>query len=186
MPRKNPRASASSSENSDSGDDDDFDSSGSDDGEDSSSSSGDESSGSDAPAAAGGGDGSRDAASDDYDPLNDALDALIDSVADYDDPGECWDLVRAWLREHSREETQEAMELKGEFDTTALHVACRNHPPLDVVDLMLMAGPDMIFWADSFGWIPLHYGERCDRGRVAFLPGLSLPSLCNDSSGEIL
>eukprot|EP00580_Thalassiosira_gravida_P016391 CAMPEP_0201668694 /NCGR_PEP_ID=MMETSP0494-20130426/20628_1 /ASSEMBLY_ACC=CAM_ASM_000839 /TAXON_ID=420259 /ORGANISM="Thalassiosira gravida, Strain GMp14c1" /LENGTH=143 /DNA_ID=CAMNT_0048149197 /DNA_START=48 /DNA_END=476 /DNA_ORIENTATION=- len=74
----------------------------------------------------------------DYDPMNDALDALIDSVVDYEDPNECWDYVREWLKEHSIEETKEAVELKGEFDTTALHVACRNHPPLDVVELMLM------------------------------------------------
>ena len=84
-----------------------------------------------------------------------ALDTLIDSVADYDDPKECWDLVREWLREHSVEETQAAIEYKGEYDTTALHVACRNHPPRDVVDVMLMAHPDGIFWADSFGWLPL-------------------------------
>jgi len=93
----------------------------------------------------------------DYDPMDDALDTLIDSVVDYEDPNECWDYVREWLKEHSIEETKEAVELKGEFDTTALHVACRNHPPLDVVELMLMATPDMIFWADSFGWLPLHY-----------------------------
>jgi len=94
---------------------------------------------------------------DDYDPMSDALDALIDSVVDYEDPNECWDYVRQWLKEHSAEETKDAVELKGEFDTTALHVACRNRPPLDVVDIMLMAAPDMIFWADSFGWLPLHY-----------------------------
>mmetsp|Transcript_3867 Transcript_3867/g.8515 ORF Transcript_3867/g.8515 Transcript_3867/m.8515 type:complete len:866 (-) Transcript_3867:203-2800(-) len=107
----------------------------------------------------------------DYDPLNDALDALIDSVADYDDPNECWEYVRQWLREHSIEETKEAVELKGEFDTTALHVACRNRPPVDVVDIMLMAAPDMIFWADSFGWLPLHYAcaNGTDIGIVTLL-----------------
>mmetsp|Transcript_27045 Transcript_27045/g.64978 ORF Transcript_27045/g.64978 Transcript_27045/m.64978 type:complete len:847 (+) Transcript_27045:58-2598(+) len=92
-----------------------------------------------------------------FDPLSFALDALIDSVVDYEDPNECWDHVRTWLQEHSVEETKGAVELKGEFDTTALHVACRNRPPADVVDIMLMASPDMIFWADSFGWLPLHY-----------------------------
>jgi len=85
----------------------------------------------------------------------DALDALIDSVVDYEDPKECWDLVRTWLSDHSLDETKSAVELKGEFDTTALHVACRNKPPVDVVDIMLMAAPDMIFWADSFGWLPV-------------------------------
>eukprot|EP00578_Thalassiosira_sp_NH16_P023365 CAMPEP_0181096198 /NCGR_PEP_ID=MMETSP1071-20121207/10906_1 /TAXON_ID=35127 /ORGANISM="Thalassiosira sp., Strain NH16" /LENGTH=846 /DNA_ID=CAMNT_0023178593 /DNA_START=103 /DNA_END=2643 /DNA_ORIENTATION=+ len=92
-----------------------------------------------------------------FDPLSFALDALIDSVVDYEDPNECWDHVRTWLQEHSVEETKGAVELKGEFDTTALHVACRNRPPADVVDIMLMASPEMIFWADSFGWLPLHY-----------------------------
>ena len=90
-----------------------------------------------------------------YDDEDDALDALIDSVVDYEDPKECWDLVRTWLSDHSLEETKSAVELKGEFDTTALHVACRNKPPVDVVDIMLMAAPDMIFWADSFGWLPV-------------------------------
>lgn len=90
-----------------------------------------------------------------YDPMSDALDALIDSVVDYEDPDECWELVREWLRIHSADETREAVEFKGEFDTTALHVACRNSPPVDVVDVMLMAAPDMIYWADSFGWLPV-------------------------------
>ena len=85
----------------------------------------------------------------------DALDALIDSVVDYENPNECWDLVRTWLSDHSLNETKRAVEIKGEFDTTALHVACRNRPPVDVVDIMLMAAPDMIFWADSFGWLPV-------------------------------
>mmetsp|Transcript_17798 Transcript_17798/g.37141 ORF Transcript_17798/g.37141 Transcript_17798/m.37141 type:complete len:913 (-) Transcript_17798:754-3492(-) len=87
---------------------------------------------------------------------------LIDSVPDHipsddassDDP---WEIVRRYLRTHSIAETQAACTAKGEFDTTALHVACRNEPPVDVVDILLMAAPDMIFWADSFGWLPIHY-----------------------------
>jgi hypothetical protein len=94
-----------------------------------------------------------------YDPIADALDALIDSVADYDDPAELWDHVRQWLRTRDLAETRAAVEYKGEFDTTALHVACRNHPPVDVVEVMLRAAPDMIFWADSFGWLPVRF--RC-------------------------
>lgn len=92
----------------------------------------------------------------DYDPEN-ALDAIIDSVIDYPDPAEGWDVVREWLQSHDFTETKSAIEYKGEFDTTALHVACRNRPPKDVIDVMIMAAPDMIFWADSFGWLPLHY-----------------------------
>lgn len=93
---------------------------------------------------------------DDYDPEN-ALDAIIDSVIDYPDPTEGWDVVREWLQSHDFNETKSAIEYKGEFDTTALHVACRNRPPKDIIDVMIMAAPDMIFWADSFGWLPLHY-----------------------------
>ncbi|KAL7472208.1 hypothetical protein ACHAXS_012526 [Conticribra weissflogii] len=86
---------------------------------------------------------------------------LIDSVPDHspaDDPSEDpWEIVRQFLRTHSMAETQAACSAKGEFDTTALHVACRSEPPVDVVDILLMAAPDMIFWADSFGWLPVHY-----------------------------
>eukprot|EP00985_Skeletonema_marinoi_P022421 scaffold14308_cov138-Skeletonema_marinoi.AAC.5 len=78
-------------------------------------------------------------------------------VVDYPDPEEGWDVVREWLQSHDFNETKAAIEYKGEFDTTALHVACRNRPPKDVIDVMIMASPDMIFWADSFGWLPLHY-----------------------------
>ena len=78
-------------------------------------------------------------------------------VVDYPDPEEWWDVVREWLQSHDFNETKAAIEYKGEFDTTALHVACRNRPPKDVIDVMIMAAPDMIFWADSFGWLPLHY-----------------------------
>jgi len=49
------------------------------------------------------------------------------------------------------------VEQKGDFDTSVLHVACRNHPPKDIIDIMIMAAPDMLYWADSFGWLPLHY-----------------------------
>lgn len=93
---------------------------------------------------------------DDYDPEN-ALDAIIDMVVDYPDPEEGWDVVREWLQSHDFNETKAAIEYKGEFDTTALHVACRNRPPKDIIEVMIMAAPDMIFWADSFGWLPLHY-----------------------------
>ena len=104
----------------------------------------------------GGGSGGAFQHADDYDPEN-ALDAIIDSVIDYPDPTEGWDVVREWLQSHDFNETKYAIEYKGEFDTTALHVACRNRPPKDIIDVMIMAAPDMIFWADSFGWLPLHY-----------------------------
>ncbi|KAL3789281.1 hypothetical protein HJC23_000347 [Cyclotella cryptica] len=91
---------------------------------------------------------------DDYDdeeldPLTTPLDELIDLVNDYDAP--------RWDGTTSAPSFAAAIETKGEFDTTSLHVACRNNPPTDVVDVMIMAAPDMIYWADSFGWLPLHY-----------------------------
>lgn len=92
-----------------------------------------------------------------FDPLTAPLDALIDTVVDYDPPSLGWEHVRTYLKSHSIDETKAAIETKGEFDTTALHVACRNNPPVDVMDVMVMAAPDMIYWADSFGWLPLHY-----------------------------
>jgi ankyrin repeat protein len=92
-----------------------------------------------------------------YDPELLPLDTLIDTVVDYDPPSLGWEHVRIHLRSHSIEETKSSIERKGEFDTTALHVACRNDPPSDVLDVMIMAAPDMIYWADSFGWLPLHY-----------------------------
>ena len=97
------------------------------------------------------------ASSREFDPLTAPLDALIDAVVDFDPPSLGWEHVRTFLRSHSIEETKGAIEARGEFDTTALHVACRNDPPADVVDVMIMAAPDMIYWADSFGWLPLHY-----------------------------
>jgi len=106
-----------------------------------------------------------------YDPLADNLDTLIDSVVDYEHPSELWDYVRQWLQTHSVDETKLAVETKGDFDTSALHVACRNHPPVDVIEIMLMAAPDIIFWADSFGWLPLHYAcaNGADFGVITLL-----------------
>jgi hypothetical protein len=92
-----------------------------------------------------------------FDPLTAPLDTLIDTVIDYDPPSLGWEHVRTYLRSHSIDETKSAIETKGEFSTTALHVACRQNPPPDIIDVMIMAAPDMIYWADSFGWLPLHY-----------------------------
>ena len=67
------------------------------------------------------------------DPLTAPLVELIDQVADYDAPSLGWDNVRTYFRCHSLEETKAAIESKGEFDTTALHVACRSDPLADMV-----------------------------------------------------
>ena len=69
---------------------------------------------------------------------------------------DAWDNIRQWLRTHIAEEARQAAELTKEYNTTALHLACRNVPPVDVVDVLLSAAPDTVQWEDSFGWLPLH------------------------------
>uniref|UniRef100_A0A7S4J4N8 Ion transport domain-containing protein n=1 Tax=Odontella aurita TaxID=265563 RepID=A0A7S4J4N8_9STRA len=79
-----------------------------------------------------------------------------------------WEDVRSWLLESSRSSSspddddddalqRRAAEQLGEFDTTPLHLACRNRPPVDVLEMLLNAAPDTVRWVDSFGWLPLHY-----------------------------
>ena len=85
-----------------------------------------------------------------------SLDAGPDGFAERE---EAWDAIRQWLRTHTAEEARQAAELTGEYKTTALHLACRNVPPVDVVDVLLSAAPDTVEWEDSFGWLPLHYGK---------------------------
>lgn len=72
------------------------------------------------------------------------------------DPG-TWEAVRSWLNSHSADEARRGAENVGEFNTTPLHLACRNRPPADVVDVLLSASPDSVRWEDSFGWLSLHY-----------------------------
>ena len=84
------------------------------------------------------------------------LDAGPDGFAERE---EAWDAIRQWLRTHTAEEARQAAELTGEYKTTALHLTCRNVPPVDVVDVLLSAAPDTVEWEDSFGWLPLHYGK---------------------------
>jgi hypothetical protein len=68
-----------------------------------------------------------------------------------------WDAVRNWLRVHSATDAQIAAERRGDYDTAPLHLACRNDPPPDVIQMLLMASPSTVRAADSFGWLPLHY-----------------------------
>ena len=44
---------------------------------------------------------------------------------------------------------------------TALHFACRNAPPTDVIDVFLSIAEDTVQWPDSFGWLPIHYACAC-------------------------
>lgn len=68
-----------------------------------------------------------------------------------------WQPVREWLAQHDAETVRTAAEQRGESGLTALHFACRNVPPLDVVDVFLSIAGDTVQWPDSFGWLPIHY-----------------------------
>lgn len=68
-----------------------------------------------------------------------------------------WQPVREWLAAHDAETVRAAAEQRGESGLTALHFACRNGCPLDVVDVFLSIAADTVQWPDSFGWLPIHY-----------------------------
>jgi len=68
-----------------------------------------------------------------------------------------WEEVRLWLRSHTEQQTRDAALLPGDHRTTALHLVCRNNPPIDVVEIFMNAAPDSVRLADAFGWLPLHY-----------------------------
>ena len=72
-----------------------------------------------------------------------------------------WEKIRRWLRNHSADDARAAAERRGDYETTPLHLACRNCPPLDIVNMLLTASPKTVELADSFGWLPLHYGKLC-------------------------
>lgn len=100
-----------------------------------------------------------------------SLDAGPGGFAERED---AWDAIRQWLRTHTAEEARQAAELTGEYKTTALHLTCRNVPPVDVVDVLLSAAPDTVEWEDSFGWLPLHYGEVFALGDLSTKSGMHL------------
>ena len=70
-----------------------------------------------------------------------------------------WEKIRKWLRNHSAVDAKAAAERRGDYETTPLHLACRNCPPSDIVQMLLTASPRTVELADSFGWLPLHYGK---------------------------
>jgi hypothetical protein len=70
---------------------------------------------------------------------------------------ESWQPVREWLQSHDYETVRAAAEQRGESGLTALHFACRNVPPPDVIDVFLSIAADTVQWPDSFGWLPIHY-----------------------------
>ena len=72
-----------------------------------------------------------------------------------------WEPVREWLRTHSAEEVSAAAQQRGDQAMTALHFACRNAPPIDVVDVLLSIAAETAQWQDGFGWLPIHYACAC-------------------------
>lgn len=68
-----------------------------------------------------------------------------------------WQPVREWLGSHDAEQVRAAAEQRGENGLTAIHFACRNVPPLDVIDVFLSIAADTVQWPDGFGWLPIHY-----------------------------
>jgi hypothetical protein len=72
-----------------------------------------------------------------------------------------WEPVREWLRTHSADEVRAGAEQRGDSAMTALHFACRNAPPPDVIDVFLSIAIDTVQWPDSFGWLPIHYACAC-------------------------
>ena len=68
-----------------------------------------------------------------------------------------WQPVREWLAQHDAETVRAAAQQRGESGLTALHFACRNVPPLDVIDVFLSIAGETVTWPDSFGWLPIHY-----------------------------
>jgi len=90
------------------------------------------------------------------------LQALCDSASSFRPSS--WDAIRQWLRRHSAADARLAATQRGDYDTTPLHLACRNCPPVDVVRMLVRAAPQTVRWADSFGWLPLHYACANEAG----------------------
>jgi Ankyrin repeats (3 copies) len=68
-----------------------------------------------------------------------------------------WEPVRTWMRTHSADEVRAAAEQRDDAGKTALHFACQNFPPKDVIDVFLSIAVEIVRWPDSFGWLPIHY-----------------------------
>lgn len=77
---------------------------------------------------------------------------------------ESWEPVREWLRNHNADEVRQAAEQRGDSSMTALHFACRNQPPIDVINVFLSIAIETVQWPDTFGWLPIHYACACGAG----------------------
>jgi ankyrin repeat protein len=58
---------------------------------------------------------------------------------------------------HDADQVRAAAEQRDDAGKTALHFACQNVPPKDVIDVFLSVANDIVQWPDSFGWLPIHY-----------------------------
>jgi ankyrin repeat protein len=69
-----------------------------------------------------------------------------------------WTPVREWLSTHNDpDQVRAAIEQRDDAGKTALHFACQNAPPKDVIDVFLSVAEEIVQWPDSFGWLPIHY-----------------------------
>jgi ankyrin repeat protein len=41
------------------------------------------------------------------------------------------------------------------------HFACRNEPPVDVLEVFVSLAVETLLWPDFFGWLPIHYLCAC-------------------------
>jgi hypothetical protein len=80
-----------------------------------------------------------------------------DSENDIREANASWNEVRNWLRCHTAVEVTVAASQRDESGKTALHMACQNSPPDDVIDVLLTIAGEIAQWPDSFGWLPIHY-----------------------------
>jgi ankyrin repeat protein len=83
-----------------------------------------------------------------------AIDKTEEAIFDAD---RRWDPVREWMRTHTADEVHAAVRQRDEFGKTALHLACQNAPPDDVIDVFLTIAKDVVQWRDSYGLLSIHY-----------------------------
>mmetsp|Transcript_19907 Transcript_19907/g.29820 ORF Transcript_19907/g.29820 Transcript_19907/m.29820 type:complete len:626 (-) Transcript_19907:125-2002(-) len=111
-------------------------------------------------------------------------------VAKDSDDGRGWERVRNWFLSHSISESESAITRVGGdgSGTTAIHMACKNSAPLDIIEMFLNACEDSLELRDSHGWCPLHYA--CHYGaseEVLKVLILSCPKMLReqDSKGRV-
>ena len=75
-------------------------------------------------------------------PRDDSEEALMEADAS-------WEPVREWLRTHSVEDVRAATEQRDDSQKTALHFACQFSPPIDVIEVFLSVGLDIVQWEDA-------------------------------------